>query len=286
MQSELVSICVPAYNQELYIKEAIDSALNQSYPNIELIIVDDNSEDNTWKNICSYNDDRIKKYRNDNNIGMINNYRKVLELVNGKYFTFLCGDDILHNDSIKQQIILLQKNKKAAFSYGLVENIGDLEGVSKNYHKDKLLHGEYCELSLSLAQNLNYQVGTIVRKEILPKNPISNLLYFDWLLWLQLGLFNEVVSVNKVVGYYRRHQQATTLKVNKNIYKDDYNNLDKVLTNFSEIYEKKDLIYSAKKELIKRYFRLSLRNKGINSDIITYLINYFKILINYFKIKN
>ena len=81
-----------------------------------------------------------------------------------------------------------------------MERIGDWEGVSKNYHKDKFLSGEYCELSLLLAQNLNYQVGTLVRKDVLPKNPISNLLYFDWLMWLQLGHVYEVVSINAIVG--------------------------------------------------------------------------------------
>jgi glycosyltransferase involved in cell wall biosynthesis len=277
MGNKLVSVCVPSYNQGLFIKEAIDSALNQTYPNIEIIIVDDCSNDDTWNIISSYDDSRINKYQNVDNIGMIANYKKVLALAKGEYFTFLCGDDVLDSNSIEVQIKLLEENKKAAFSYGLVRRIGDLDDVSKIHHDSKLLAGKYCELSLSLAQNLNYQIGTLVRKKMLPKIPISNLLYFDWFLWLQMGLLNEVMSIDTVVGYYRRHGNATTLKANKNLYKDDYNNLDLVLSEFSNQYEKKDLIYKARKKLVKRYMRITLRNNFLkNSDILFFVRKYFQ----------
>ena len=65
----LVSVCIPAYNNAGYIRETIDSILNQTYHNIELVVVDDNSKDNTLDVIRSVKDSRVKVYHNEENVG-------------------------------------------------------------------------------------------------------------------------------------------------------------------------------------------------------------------------
>ena len=91
MSDKLVSVCIPAYNNADYICETIDSVLNQTYKNIELVIVDDNSNDNTLEIIKHYEakDNRVKVYHNDKNLGMAGNWNHCLELCNGEFIKLL-----------------------------------------------------------------------------------------------------------------------------------------------------------------------------------------------------
>ncbi|MBI9062166.1 MAG: glycosyltransferase family 2 protein [Marinilabiliaceae bacterium] len=82
-------------------KVAIDSVLHASYNNIELIVQDDNSKDNTWEIICNFKDTRIKKDRNLNNIGEYPNRKLALERATGKYVLFLDGDDFIYPHAIE-----------------------------------------------------------------------------------------------------------------------------------------------------------------------------------------
>ena len=230
MSNILVSVCIPAYNQSLFINECIYSAINQTYSNLEIIVIDDRSTDGTWDEIEKIRDNRIVKIRNENNIGMVDNFRKCLDLATGKYVTLLNGDDLLHKKCIESQIPLFEKNKNIAFSYGLVKKLGNKSGTSKIIQNSIFQPNEWCVTSLSLADNFVFQAGTIIRKKFLPKNPISDLLYFDWLLWLKLGYNYSVIPINKVVGYYRRHENSATFIANKNFLVGDYIN-----DNFYEI---------------------------------------------------
>ena len=76
----LVSICIPNYNSEKYIKGCIESALNQTYSNIEVIVLDNMSTDDSWKIISEISNDSYKKFQNKKNIGMVNNFKKVYNL--------------------------------------------------------------------------------------------------------------------------------------------------------------------------------------------------------------
>ncbi len=98
---DLVSIMIPTYNQENYIGRAIESALAQTYPNLEIVISDDASTDQTEEIVKNYlNDPRVKYFRQGKNIGRVNNYRKNLyEQVSGQWVLNLDGDDYLLNNN-------------------------------------------------------------------------------------------------------------------------------------------------------------------------------------------
>jgi glycosyltransferase involved in cell wall biosynthesis len=87
--NSLISICIPSYNAENFIKETLESVLNQTYRNIEVVITDDCSKDSTVSVIHSLNDERIKFYQNEKNLGVEGNWNKALQL--GKW-------EILQND--------------------------------------------------------------------------------------------------------------------------------------------------------------------------------------------
>jgi len=102
----LVSILIPVYNKASYVAEAIDSCLHQTYPHIEIIIVDDGSTDGSWDIVKNYADrypDRMKVFRQGNK-GACAARNKAFELSSGQYIQYLDADDILAPDKIKHQI--------------------------------------------------------------------------------------------------------------------------------------------------------------------------------------
>ncbi len=92
----LVSVITISYNSSKYVRDAIEGVLAQTYTNIEYIIGDDCSTDNTWDIIQEYNDERIKAYRNKSNLGEYPNRNNAISLATGKYLLFIDGDDYLY----------------------------------------------------------------------------------------------------------------------------------------------------------------------------------------------
>ncbi len=102
MSATLISICIPTYNGEKYLEQCLDSAIAQTYKNIEIIIVDDHSKDETWNIVNQYRkkDERIRIYRNENNLGLVGNWNRCLELAKGEWIKFLFQDDYLSPECI------------------------------------------------------------------------------------------------------------------------------------------------------------------------------------------
>jgi glycosyltransferase involved in cell wall biosynthesis len=91
--NNLISVIMPAYNCENYVRQAIDSILNQTYRNFELLIADDCSKDNTKKIIDAYTDPRIKRFHNEANLGYLKASNKLFKLCKGDFITFQDADD-------------------------------------------------------------------------------------------------------------------------------------------------------------------------------------------------
>ena len=110
MDDSLLSIVVTTYNREKTIGRTLDSLLNQSYKNIEIIIVDDCSRDNTIEVIKSYDDPRIKIYENKKNLGVAKNKYEAYKYVTGMYFTYLDSDDYYVDDNFFENAMNVFKN--------------------------------------------------------------------------------------------------------------------------------------------------------------------------------
>jgi glycosyltransferase involved in cell wall biosynthesis len=97
----LVSIGIPTYNRaEGFLKQALQSAVNQTYQNIEIIISDNCSTDNTEMVVRSFNDPRIRYFKHKENIGANNNFNYCVEQARGAYFLLLHDDDLIDNDFV------------------------------------------------------------------------------------------------------------------------------------------------------------------------------------------
>ncbi|HUW75522.1 MAG TPA: glycosyltransferase family 2 protein [Gallionella sp.] len=104
MQNHLVSILIPVYNRENFIRECIESALAQTYTNIEVVVVDNASTDGTWA-ICQQfatKDQRVRIFRNDTNIGPVRNWLACVARASGEYTKILWSDDLIHHEFLSK----------------------------------------------------------------------------------------------------------------------------------------------------------------------------------------
>lgn len=133
MKYPLVTIGMPVRNEEAYINEAIDSILSQDYPNIEIIISDNSSSDNTRK-ICEQyatSHENIKYLRLAENIGSANNFQSVFLQANGKYFMWAAGHDLWSKNLITECVNILEKDNTVVLAFGTNYWI-DSKGEIKN----------------------------------------------------------------------------------------------------------------------------------------------------------
>lgn len=112
----LVSVCIPSYNTEKYIRQTVESALNQTHRNVEVIVVDDASKDGTLKVLHDIHDDRLRVYQNERNLGAPGNWYKTIMMAQGEYTKIVCGDDVLEPLCIERQLnaFLEQANNRVA----------------------------------------------------------------------------------------------------------------------------------------------------------------------------
>jgi glycosyltransferase involved in cell wall biosynthesis len=112
----LVTVITVTYNSSAYVRDAIESVLAQTYANIEYIVGDDCSTDNTWQIIQEYKDARIKKYRNEINLREYSNRNKAIEQATGKYLIFIDGDDVIYPHGIAYFVSQMEAYPSAAMA--------------------------------------------------------------------------------------------------------------------------------------------------------------------------
>lgn len=104
----LISVCIPSYNNEEFIGLTVESILNQTYRNFEVVITDDHSKDGTAAAIRKFNDPRIRLIENEANLGMGGNWNKALSFATGKYVKLMCGDDVAYAECFSRQVAALE----------------------------------------------------------------------------------------------------------------------------------------------------------------------------------
>ncbi len=201
--SPLVSILLPAYNAGDYLNASIDSVLSQSYTNIELIVIDDCSTDNTKAIISSYSDPRIKPVFHSQNQGLPNTLNSAFTLANGKYIARMDADDISLPDRIAKQVAFLESHPDYSLLGSLYAN---MDQDSKVYEIGaQLLHHE--EISIGIMFVNSFCHGSVMfRKTFLVENKILYDLkyvpYEDYELWTRLVKLTKVANLPEVLYLY------------------------------------------------------------------------------------
>lgn len=140
LKHPIVSIGLPVYNGEDFLKYALDSLLSQTFRDFELIISDNASTDNSV-NICKEfmkKDSRIKLNEQEHNIGQFNNYNFLLEKVLGKYFLWVAVDDLLLPEFLEKNLHILETKKNVVTSISKVKMFGDFTNSTKEDQNDSI----------------------------------------------------------------------------------------------------------------------------------------------------
>ena len=137
-----ISIIMSVYNSERYLKEAIESILNQTYTDFEFIITDDSSTDSSLRILEKYknNDERITLIRNSENVGLTVNLNRMMDLARGKYIARMDADDISLPKRIATQYYFMEKNTEIGVCGTHCKSFGI--GVKEHIIKRPLLHEE------------------------------------------------------------------------------------------------------------------------------------------------
>ena len=146
MDTDLVTIAIPAYKGR-YLKEAIYSALNQTYRNIEVIVVDDVSPENICATVDSVKDSRLRYYRNLTNLGSTDpagNWNQCLTYAKGNFFVLLCDDDVLHEDFVSTMLSLAQHFPDCSV-FRARANVIDKYGNTKSLYPSSPLWESSCD---------------------------------------------------------------------------------------------------------------------------------------------
>jgi glycosyltransferase involved in cell wall biosynthesis len=161
-----VSVIMPAYNAGRFIKEAIESLLDQTHKDWELLILDDASSDNTLEIVSSYDDPRISIFKNDSNQGYLKSCNRLFELAKGEYLTFLDADDTCSTERLKTCISEIA-NRHLDFvttDFSKIHNGGKTEDCKSkiDYEKVALDWSYYptiCCATIFVKSNLVNQIG-------------------------------------------------------------------------------------------------------------------------------
>lgn len=192
------------YNGERYLKESIESIINQTFKDFEFIIIDDGSTDKSNKIINSYNDSRIKLLENNKNIGLTKSLNKGLELCKGEFIARMDADDISLPFRLEKQVNYMEKNKNVDVCGSWSMTIGKIVGEIRKYPSN---HEEIrCQLLLN---NIMCHSSVIIREKSISE---GNIRYNPSLLYAQdfdffVRMINDYSFANipEVLIHYRIH---------------------------------------------------------------------------------
>ncbi len=210
-EKPLVSVIVAVYNGAEFVGETIESILNQSYKNIELIIVDDASTDNSKEIILSYQDSRIKPIFLEKNRHVCNAGNIGFEAAVGKYIA-LCGhDDVWKKDKLEKQIAFLEEHLDYGACFTLTKtidengNTGNAKMDARFEHRNMSQDAIYRNLLLS--GNFLCAPSACIRKEILEKVGYYRYALVqlqDYDLWLRVSACSSIYIIQEKLTLYRK----------------------------------------------------------------------------------
>ena len=223
-----VSVIMPAYNAEQFIVDAINSILNQTFRDFELIIIDDCSSDKTVQKIKSFNDKRIRFFKNDSNQGVANTLNKGIEEAQGEYIARMDSDDISLPLRLEKQVQFLEMHLDIAIIGSDIEIFGYEHGFRHFSNSPE-------QFKVDLIFNTCYaHPSVMMRRQVLMDNNFRyNPEYSkmeDYDLWVRLSQKYKLSSISEVLLKYRVHSGQVTQKKTVEGKKQDINIKQRIIS--------------------------------------------------------
>lgn len=305
---EQIDIVLATYNGEKYLKEQLDSILNQTYTNFRLLISDDCSTDSTKEILKEYEkkDNRIKIFFQEENLGYVKNFEFLLTKIENSIYALSDQDDIWKKDKIEKSYNKLkEENADLVFT--------DLEMIDENGNTISKSFNEHMKLSRKIEKTLNtYELEylyncvtgctiiakTEMLKEILPIPKTSKHMIHDYWIALISALKGKVVYIKEPLIEYRQHRE-NQIGANHTVYK--FNKFEQVRNHLidvklgvfgvylenenkfpEELQEKNKKVYSYFKSLQQvkniNFKNLKIFNQIYKNETIKYRLENFMVL--------
>lgn len=209
----VITVLMPVYNCELFIEEAVESILNQTFTDFEFIIIDDCSTDGTVAIINKFADARIQLIQKEKNTGYTNSLNYGLTIAKGKYIARMDGDDISMPERFAKQVDFLEANNDIVLCGAVFKIIGTGEIINVPENHDDIKFGML----------LRCRIGhptVMIRKKVLIDNNINYDHEMepaeDYDLWVRLLEIGKLHNLQECLLAYRIHEnQVSTLKIEK-----------------------------------------------------------------------
>ncbi len=285
----LVSVIVPCYNHERFVEQTIQSVINQTYKNIELIVIDDGSKDKSPEILQKLSEKYNFYFEKQENIGLPATLNKMIKMAKGKYISLIASDDIKTLDKIE---ILVDEFKLLPEEYAVVcgnAKFIDDEGKEIFLEKNGQQYENFLERYAVLRTDFDYQssfgeyhtllksnyipaMATMIKKEALFNVELfdENICVEDWSMWLKLAKIYKMKYVDTVVAYYRWHESNSIKIMTDRLKVDELKTLERehsycFSNDFSVVWEQKyygELLYLLKSQ------KYAILYKCINSNNI------------------
>lgn len=259
----LVTVIIPCFNAEKFIDIAINSVLCQTYKNIEIIVIDDGSSDNTLGVLKRYANDELVSlltHPNNENQGVGFTRRLGIDAAKGEYLAFLDADDYFESTKIEVQVALLEKNMDVVLCHTAINLITDVDANEDfeewfNY-TDVPTTYNLQDTDIYLKSNNISNSSVVIRTQIIKQINFESKQLFqfeDWVTWTLASEYGTFIFTPQRLTNYRFHDASATSKVLKNRLKLSFSFLE---------------------------FYLTLLTKTFNSNIKTQCISHINEMLN------
>jgi len=275
----MISIAMCTYNGERFIKEQINSILNQTFDDFELIITDDGSSDDTVEIVKNYQliDSRIKLFKNETNLGFVKNFEKAISLCEGEYIALADQDDIWKENKLEMFINEIKDNILIYSDAILIDDNSKEIGKELIRPTNNLVKGK-CNKAFLHANCISG--NTLMFKKELTKYilPIPKDISFHdiWIAFVA-STYASITYTNESMTYYRRYAQQVT-KTREKDYRSFFDRLKKktvIRINDAKVSVKDLNIFLSLKILD------AIDTKKIIQELIKHYTNYESIYYNF-----
>lgn len=217
-----LSVIMPVYNCGLYIRFAVESILNQTFRDFELLILNDGSTDNTAEVLRSFSDKRIKLINYSKNTGILYARNELVKLASGKFIACMDGDDIADSTRLEKQLKVFQEKPEVSVVVARIRQIDKYGNEAGVWEDDfRFITSSQIEGRMPVSNCIAHPTA-MIRADVLKKYRYESGIKSgeDWDLWLRLLADGHLIyKITEILLSYRIHDHSTTVLFNRgNLY--------------------------------------------------------------------